>query len=48
MSVFKRGRAGLNSEISPRLVAIPRLKHSLPNYLPIAGGRIVGFMPFKR
>ncbi len=34
---------------SPRLVASPRLKNpSLPYYLPIAGGRIIGFIPFPR
>ena len=34
---------------SPRLVALPRLKSpSLPYYLPIAGGRIIGFIPFPR
>ena len=33
---------------SPRLVASPRLKISLPYYLPIAGGRVIGFIPFPR
>ena len=34
---------------SLRLVAKPRLKKSvLPYYLPIVGGRIIGFIPFPR
>ena len=34
---------------SPRQVASPRLEEpSLPYYLPIAGGRLFGFMPFPR
>ena len=36
---------------SPRLAASPRLKAeepTLPYYLPIAGGRIIGFIPFPR
>ena len=31
---------------SPRLVSLPRLKY--PVCLPIAGGRIIGFIPFQR
>ena len=32
---------------SPRLVALPRLKNLVcPTILPIAGGRIIGFIPF--
>ena len=30
------------------MVTIPRLEPNRPNYLPIAEGRIVGFMPFPR
>ena len=33
---------------SPRLVASSRRKISLPFYLPIAGGKIIGFIPFLR
>ena len=34
---------------SPRLVASPRLKNLVcPTILPIAGGRIIGFIPFPR
>ena len=34
---------------SPRLVASPRLKNLVcPTTLPIAGGRIIGFIPFPR
>ena len=34
---------------SPRLVTSPRLKHTVcPNYIPIAGGGIIGFIPFPR
>ena len=40
-SIFKR------SFPSPRLVASPRLKNLVcPTILPIAGGRIIGFIPF--
>ena len=46
-SIFKRSLTGLNSE--PRLVASLRAEEpSLPYYLPIAGGRIFGFVPFPR
>ena len=35
--------------LSPRLIAIPKLKRSsLPHDLPIAGGRIVGCISFPR
>ena len=45
---FKRSLTGLNSEFpSPRLVAKAE-EPSLPNYLPIAGGRIIEFIPFPR
>ena len=34
---------------SPRLVASPRLKNPVcPTICPIAGGRIIGFIPFPR
>ena len=34
---------------SPRLVALPRLKNLVcPTILPIAGARIIGFIPFPR
>ena len=37
----------IQSFLSPWLVASPRLKNiSLSYYLPIAGGRILGFIPF--
>ena len=39
---------GIQSFPSPRLVAIPRLEPSLPNYSLITKGRIVGFMLFPR
>ena len=33
----------------PRLVALTKTEEpSLPNYLPIAGGRVIGFIPFPR
>ena len=39
----------LQSFPSPRLVASPRLKNLVcPTILPIAGGRIIGFIPFLR
>ena len=37
------------SILSPRLVSSPRLKNLVcPTYLPIAGWRIIGFIPFPR
>ena len=33
---------------SPRLVASSKLKISLPYYIPTAGERIIGFIPFPR
>ena len=49
-SIFKRSLAGLNSEFSfsetSYLTKAEEL--SLPYYLPIAGGRIIGFIPFPR
>ena len=42
---FKRRLTGLNSEFS----FSPRLKNLVyPTILPIAGGRIIGFIPFPR
>ena len=41
---FKRSLTGLNLELSFSKAEEP----SLPYYLPIAGGRIMGFMPFPR
>ena len=49
-SIFKRSLTGLNSELSFSSTSCltkaeePRL----PCYLPIAGGRIIGFIPFPR
>ena len=50
-AIFKRSVTGLNSQslASPRLVASPRLKNpNLSHYFSIAGGRIIGFIPFPR
>ena len=41
---FKRSLTGLNSEFSFSKAE----EFSLPYYLPIAGGRIIGFIPFPR
>ena len=39
----------IQSFLSPRLVASPRLKNLVcPTILPVAGGRIIGFIPFPR
>ena len=43
-SVLKRSLTSLNSEFSFTKAEEP----SLPYYLPIAGGRIIGFIPFPR
>ena len=43
-SIFKRSLTGFNSEFSFSKAEEP----SLPYYLPIAGGRIIGFIPFPR
>ena len=43
-SIFKRSLTGLNSEFSFSKAEEP----SPPYYLPIAGGRIFGFIPFPR
>ena len=40
-SIFKRCLTGLNSEFSLTKAEEP----SLPYYLPLAGGRIIGFIP---
>ena len=48
---FKQSLTGLNflNFLSPRLVASQRLKNLVcPTILPIAGGRIIGFIPFPR
>ena len=50
-SIFKRSLTGLNSEFFPslRLVASTKAEEpSLPYYLLIDGGRIIGFIPFPR
>ena len=49
-SIFKRGLTGLNSEYSfSETCCFTKAEElSLPYYLPIAGGRIVGFIPFPR
>ena len=49
-SIFKRSLTGLNSEFSFSLTSCltKAEEHSLSYYLPIAGGRIIGFIPFPR
>ena len=49
-SVFKRSLTGLNSDFSfSYTCCLYRAEEpSLPYYLPIAGGRIIGFIPFPR
>ena len=49
-SIFKRGLTGLNSEFSFSWTSCltKAEEPSLPYYLPIAGGRIIGFIPFPR
>ena len=49
-SVFKRSLSGLNSDFSfPKTSCLTKAEEpSLPYYLPIAGGRIIGFIPFPR
>ena len=49
-SIFKRSLTGLNSEFSFSYTSYltKAEKPSLPYYLPIAGGRIIGFIPFPR
>ena len=47
---FKQSLTGLNSEFSfSQTGCHSKIKElSLPYYLPIAGGRIIGFIPFPR
>ena len=49
-SIFKQSLTGLNSEFSFSLTSCltKAEEPSLPYYLPIAGGRIIGFIPFPR
>ena len=49
-SIFKRSLTGLNSEFSFSYTSCltKAEENSLPYYLPIAGGRIIGFIPFPR
>ena len=49
-SIFKRGLTGLNSEFSlSDTSSLTKAEEiSLLYYLPIAGGRIIGFIPFTR
>ena len=49
-SIFKRIFTGLDSEFSfSSTSCLPKaVEPSLPYYLPIAGGRIIGFIPFPR
>ena len=49
-SIFKRSLTGLNSEysFSSTSCLTKAEEPSLPYYLPIAGGRIIGFIPFPR
>ena len=49
-SIFKRSLTGLNSEFSfsETSCLTKAVEPSLPYYLPIAGGRIIGFIPFPR
>ena len=49
-SIFKRSLTGLNLEFffSKTSCHTKAEEPSLPYYLPIAGGRIIGFIPFPR
>ena len=48
-STFKQSLTGLNSEFSFKTCCLTKAEeHSLSYYLPIAGGRIIGFIPFPR
>ena len=49
-SIFKRSLTGLNSEFSFSLTSCLTMVEELclPYYLPIAGGRILRFIPFPR
>ena len=48
--IFKRSLTGLNSEfsLSKTNCLIKVEEPSLPYYLPVAGGRIIGFIPFPK
>ena len=48
-SIFKRSLTGLNSKFSfsSTTCLIKAEGHSQPYYLPIAGGSIIGFIPFS-
>ena len=50
VNFFKRSLTGLNSEFSFSLTnCLNKAEElSLSYYLPIAGGRIIGFIPFPR
>ena len=49
MSIFKWSLTGLNSEFSISKTAFHiKVKDPSFSYLPIAKGRIVGFIPFSR
>ena len=49
-SIFKRSLTGFNSEFSFSKTSCftKEEEPNLPYYLPIAGGRIIGFIPFPR
>ena len=49
-SIFKRSLTGLHSEFSfSETSCLAKAEEpSLPYYLPIAGGRVIGFIPFPR
>ena len=49
-SIFKRSLTGFNSEFSFSLTSCltKAEETSLPYYLPITGGRLIGFLPFPR
>ena len=49
-SIFKRSLTGFNSEFSfSQTSCLTKVEEPrLPYYLPIAGGRIIGFIPFPR
>ena len=49
-SIFKRSLTGFNSEFSfSKTSCLTKAEEpSLSYYLPIAGGRIIGFIPFPR
>ena len=49
-SIFKQSLTGLNSEFSfSKTSCLTKPEEpSLPYYLPIAGGRLIGFIPFPR